>query len=386
MSFQANTVAAEGRAISVVPTRRFASLDGIRGMAILMVVFGHFVGSLGLLGRYSVYDQYFFSTPLHIFFNETDAVIIFFVLSGYVMQVPLSSPEFEVKYIPFWGQRFFRLYPVHVVGLAFAILVHYFIINNEMISLFNSQLVIFSSYIPSIDDLKRELNPLLPGLHTSKINAPLWSLFVEAKISFIFPIIAICAKKLRKSEFLIISMAIWYLCVNSQYQTMQYVPMFLLGVFGAQHHEYLKKYVPLNKYSQMIALILLLCAFEMRFMTGRISYLADNNFSQYSYHSLTALATIALIVLSLCDGPAKKIFSNQILTKFGRITYPLYVIHFPVYLASISLFGKIFSRRVEVFVASATATLVVSLLLTYALHTIVELPFNRMGHRLFRRS
>lgn len=60
-----------------VGTQRFAYLDSMRGIAALMVLFGHFI-----LWRYVDYP---IAKSLYLLFNAHDAVSFFFVLSGFVL-------------------------------------------------------------------------------------------------------------------------------------------------------------------------------------------------------------------------------------------------------------------------------------------------------------
>ncbi|MCB9988463.1 MAG: acyltransferase family protein [Rhodospirillales bacterium] len=72
---------------SVQPkSQRFHGLDSLRGIAALVVVFNHFYGVIPALA--SSENWLFSYTPLHTLIAGRQAVIIFFVLSGFVLSLP----------------------------------------------------------------------------------------------------------------------------------------------------------------------------------------------------------------------------------------------------------------------------------------------------------
>ena len=101
--------------------RRITALDGLRGLAALAVVFNHalIASSKTLADPYlspkvhpatGTVAWWIADTPLHLFWAGQEAVVIFFVLSGYVLAVPavrLGTRWFDRSYYP---RRFLRLY------------------------------------------------------------------------------------------------------------------------------------------------------------------------------------------------------------------------------------------------------------------------------------
>src|SRR6476646_6648538 len=98
---------------------RRTALDGLRGLAALVVVFHHvlltwpgwanaYLGSHGNALAYS---------PLHVVLDGTFAVYVFFVLSGYVLT--LQSERLS-RWRGYYGARLARLYLPVWGSVAFA--------------------------------------------------------------------------------------------------------------------------------------------------------------------------------------------------------------------------------------------------------------------------
>ncbi|MBS0244522.1 MAG: acyltransferase, partial [Proteobacteria bacterium] len=93
-------------------TQRVEKLESVRGVAALAVVLDHCRASYDWQGTLAVLDQIVGASPLALLMDGSAAVIMFFVLSGYVLSLsylrgrPLPYASFVVRrgcrlYIPF---------------------------------------------------------------------------------------------------------------------------------------------------------------------------------------------------------------------------------------------------------------------------------------------
>lgn len=90
--------------------RRFATLDGIWGIAAIGVASGHACAYLPL------------AWGMNLFPNYTLAVDLFFVLSGFVIAFAYEDKfEAGMKATTFMAMRVIRLYPLYLVGLGIAV-------------------------------------------------------------------------------------------------------------------------------------------------------------------------------------------------------------------------------------------------------------------------
>lgn len=88
---------------------RFDALDGLRGVAALIVVVYHFMSAFlpGLVPMYSPSVPGWVDSPIGIFFNGTFSVYVFFVLSGFVLSGSSLRPRSHLMWDCFL--RYLRL-------------------------------------------------------------------------------------------------------------------------------------------------------------------------------------------------------------------------------------------------------------------------------------
>ncbi len=113
---------------------RLPSLDGLRGLAALVVLAHHTLlaseptlagpyhdgpfpagGSVGWLLTY---------TPLHILWAGPEFVVVFFVLSGFVLSLPTASGGGRPRALTYYPRRLLRLYLPVWAAVAFAAALH----------------------------------------------------------------------------------------------------------------------------------------------------------------------------------------------------------------------------------------------------------------------
>src|SRR5947209_5678086 len=68
---------------------RYIELDSLRGLAALTVVVGHFIGVYQNSPWFAVWN----ASPFRFIGAGHEAVVLFFLLSGFVLAVPYSKPN-----------------------------------------------------------------------------------------------------------------------------------------------------------------------------------------------------------------------------------------------------------------------------------------------------
>jgi len=159
-----------------------AYLDGIRALAALWVVLSHLwigefglsahPGLLGVLTNWTLYS--------HL------AVDVFIVLSGFCLILPVAQADGFLKggALAFFGRRARRILPPYYAALALSIVV--FVLVHAI-----------ASKPPQVPMLALAANIFLLQdvfLPLNVFNGPFWSIAVEWRIYFLFPLIVLAAR------------------------------------------------------------------------------------------------------------------------------------------------------------------------------------------------
>jgi len=197
---------------SLLRSNYYYSLNGFRGISIILVVFYHLQLS----------DNYFYTT----IFNGGLGVNIFFVISGFLI-TSLCLKEKEVtgglSLKKFYIRRFLRIFPLAYlyIGVVF-LLNHFYSLNISWIQFFGSALYLMNfSYFRSHD--------------FTYYFSHYWSLSVEEQFYLLFPFIL----KINRTAFYYIIISIVFalplLCT-----VQQFVPVLNRGIIYCFTHYFIK--------------------------------------------------------------------------------------------------------------------------------------------------
>jgi hypothetical protein len=113
-------------ATSQSDTLRLHELDSLRGIAALTVMFGHVLMSYPAFcdasgsGSLSWWREMLLYSPLRVFWAGHEAVIFFFILSGFVLALPFFSPRGMPPYPLYLVKRVLRIYPPYLASVLAA--------------------------------------------------------------------------------------------------------------------------------------------------------------------------------------------------------------------------------------------------------------------------
>jgi len=360
-------------------------LDGLRGIAILFIVFFHTIKFIPK----SNFEHYYFN------FNRAlwVGVDLFFVLSGFLITGILLETKNRKKYFKnFYMKRFLRIFPLYYLFIVFSIFVlpQLFISSDLKIdtaSALNNQ-VWYWAYLSNFLGMKEGLTHIFLG--------PTWSLAIEEQFYLIWPIFVYL---LTKNRLLVTSVVLiilsnllrLYLYHKSGYSdTAIYV--FTLTrldplLIGAVIAVLIRKdcFIKLSKYAVLVFFVSLYFLVQMHLENN---YLYKNKIDVINYGYLLiaiCFGSLLYILLSLKENNIiSKIFSLKFLKFFGKYSYALYLFNQPiVFIVKHYIFDpkknqSIFGERLLSQFWFTFLVLSISVVLSILSWNLFEKHFNRL--------
>jgi peptidoglycan/LPS O-acetylase OafA/YrhL len=168
------TMAASG---ALLQESRLGVLDGLRGLAVLLVLWYH------------VWEISWLAPPAWLAFVPATGFIgvhLFFFLSGFVISYPFVQAAELGKRAPAWGEfawrRFIKIVPSYVLSIALAYAVGY------------AQVQPNASTIPDLVTHLLFIHTWFPERYGT-IDGVLWTLAIEVEFYCIFPLVWACFKR-----------------------------------------------------------------------------------------------------------------------------------------------------------------------------------------------
>jgi peptidoglycan/LPS O-acetylase OafA/YrhL len=375
---------------------RWDSLDALRGLAALSVVTFHcaqvFSGFAAPanplhLSAWANPWSWLRFTPLRILVTGgPSAVVVFFVLSGFVLSLPFLRKN-KPSYGDFLTKRFFRIYPPFVVAVLLSA-TFYALLRPTPIPALSEWLntVIWDQPL-SLKYIGRNL--LMTGFREdSTLDRVVWSLVHELRISLFFPILFLSvfrwpitmmvmsvAASIGCSEYLtsylgedkITGPGITTLDI-SFIDTGRFVFLFIAGILLARNVPSIQ--AACRVLPRPIALAAWLAALSLLLTPG--PSLTNN------YNLIWGVGAVLLIALTVGSASATRILTARPLVWLGRVSYSLYLIHVPILVASVHLLAGL----LPVWFVLAAVVIPSSLLAAEAMYRCVEVPSIRLGRAL----
>ncbi|PES84667.1 acyltransferase [Bacillus cereus] len=375
-------------------TGRYKELDSLRGIAAIIVLLGHFLALFPILGKKVMYST--FGTYFSILWQGHSAVIIFFVLSGFVLSLPFYKGT-EFNYLKYLIKRVCRIYIPYIMILFIAIGIKLGI-HSKIGTI--PGLVQWGSWNIEVS-FNRVIDHILflREFNSDAFIMVIWSLVHEMRISIVFPLIIFLLLRVNWKVSIGIAMflsVIGYLLMKNipsefnmpvstnYFITLHYSSMFIIGALLAKNREYLVSKI-INSKVKYILLPLGLLFFSypripfmlLSKLIGEIDY--DLYLIIIDWYICFGAVLIILSALS------SKLFSKLLLIKpvqfIGEISYSLYLVHPIVLLTTVHIFyGKISVPLI--LLISFLFTMVVSILC----YKFIEIPSIKIGRKLATKN
>jgi peptidoglycan/LPS O-acetylase OafA/YrhL len=345
---------------------RFRELDALRGLAASIVVFDHFQ----LLWPWEAkpaWLQCALASPLGLLVAGHEAVILFFLLSGFVLTLPYLHPG-APGYLAFLVKRVFRIYVPYLTALVLAVLCD---------ARFHGHVHGFAPWVdrtwpgPVPWHLFWQHVMLLGSYDHRQFNGAFWTLIYEMRISISFPALCLLMAALRLRGSIILAAALslsghWFL-------TLHYAAIFVAGSLLACKFKSIANWYSRLDSAGRVALGL---SSGLLFVYGRrAGALAPAGVHLEDFG--TVAGALGVVIIALHSIRARRWLSLPLPQSLGTISYSIYLVHVPVLFSL--LLGFHGALPVVPFLL---AYLGLSLCLALVFHRFVESPSMNAGRRL----
>lgn len=260
----------------------------------------------------NVEEFIFFSNYLSAGF----AVKCFFIISGFLVTLSYLNSQNYSEYIK---KRFYRIFPAYLTAIILCIFIGFYCTSLDSISFFNSRET-WGYFIFNLLFLNF-IQPWLPGVFLDhsiqNLNASLWTIKIEILLYLLVPILLFLKNKIN-------FLYIFFVCLVISYIWTYYF-----------------NFISISSYSQAFA----------RQLPGQLSFFIIGVFFALNlvYLKFIKYILVATMVIFFMDpNPIIRIvfepifFSSIILyfalkfpykfrlTKFGDLSYGIYLFHFPI--------------------------------------------------------
>jgi peptidoglycan/LPS O-acetylase OafA/YrhL len=368
---------------------RLTSLDGLRGIAALVVVVHHSLLTWRpLASQFLVEDPtqptwWLVYSPLHLLWAGTEAVMVFFVLSGLVLGLPHLRRTASRRWPAYYGQRLVRLY-LPVLGSL--------VVAAALVLAFPRTPGATTSWWFDLHAVPADMHTLLSDAlllgGVSWVNPSLWSLQYEVLFSLLLPLYVVLVRKFGDRSGWLVPPLLVTVAVGTYVgsPTLQWLPVFGVGVAMAACRERLEDLglrISWSRWSGPLwtllaagSVTLLLAEWWCRGLLGETGLAALAAARAAGIAGAAAVCVLAMTcpaVVAVCEWrPVRWL---------GTVSFSLYLVHEPILVSVSSLVGGSRTGTVVTLVAAV----VLGLAVAAVFHRLVEVPSQRLARAVGRR-
>ena len=311
-------------------TKRIPCLDAVRGYAALTVLLAHTTVA-GLYNNPTIWP-YLEWSPFRFLWAGHQAVIVFFVLSGFALTMMINSAN-PFNIFRYLLARAARLYIPFIASLLFVVIV-IAVMKSSGITWEKGWMGVASPDL-NLTTIVNHIK-MLGFYNYFEINPPVWSLVYEARISIAFPLILYFTKKLGL-RFVLLSLLASMLSIfimnskpylygidplSSSLLTVHYSLFFTIGAYLALNvkriNEMVHKTNTKNMYLLMVLSLMLYC------------YPFNNGWTLSQRGLGDIVTSVGAVGLILCSLKLKNGKFLSIGVYLGKISFSLYLVHYTI--------------------------------------------------------
>lgn len=288
--------------------QRIKYLDGLRGIAILLVILYHALGVEGYENAFHYNHKY---NEFPLFKYGFLGVELFFLISGFVILMTLEKSK---NFINFIYKRWIRLFPAMFIAT---------ILSYTTVSIFYERPFghpNIYSIIPGLIFIDPILLGKLFNYEFIKLVGSFWSLYVEMMFYIIFGLSFFLFKR---NKALIILFSLYIYAVIGLYYPLKFSNLFVYyGWFTSGCLAYLYITGKNKKY-----LLLSIITFFISLYFTYILYSNTEQIFPIMEYSIFGILITFLFFIPIIFEKSRSFIGNRLFLFIGFISYPLYLIH-----------------------------------------------------------
>lgn len=287
--------------------QRINFLDGLRGLAILLVIFYHAYTRWSLVLPYG--DRF---ASFVVFKYGFLGVQLFFLISGFVILMSLEKSDNFFKFI---YKRWLRLFPTMLIATVLVF------VTASCFPERPAGIPTLKNVISGLIFVQPEYLESIIGTDVGILEPAFWSLFVEVKFYAFFGILyfILGARKallcLTGAYFIWFAMSILLWEFDYDYVVIEYLNFLDASFFG-----WFASGAMAFLYYKSKSKIDLLCSIIIGGIASLVYYEKTNDMT-------FMFLLLGVFISTIHFEKLKKIFADKIFLFFGFISYPLYLIH-----------------------------------------------------------
>lgn len=339
---------------------RIEAFDSLRGLAACTVILSHLLvvmrgQAAAIYDRAFVWVETLGATPLAVLWDGHAAVVLFFMLSGFVLylllaKAKLSMPGYVVK-------RVVRLYVPYLAAVILGI-IGTLLFVDESLPGFNNWIDKFWSWPVTWQSIASHIW-FIGQFNSDRYDFTIWTLVHEMRISLVFPLIFYMVSRMRwwtaLMPFVVASVTMVVLRqplvthstdvigfaaqggLTAYVYTVHYLLAFAIGASLAHHRQLL--FAAYQHLPGRTRVLLGLLTLTLYVYGGQAMHVFDlKTMMPYDW---PLMAAAALLLVTCAAEPAlRRRLETQPLLYLGKISYSLYLFHPLVLLAMLHLFAN----------------------------------------------
>lgn len=357
-------------------------MDALRGIAILLVVFFHFMMLLYpsfLIGEYTKNGFLIIENTKSLILNINPfghgwiGVHLFLAISGFLIHYIYLQNSETFRWKVFFSKRFWRIYPLYFsILLFFAMLID----QDNPQGLMN-----FFTHLFLVHNLDQRT--------FFEINPSFWSIAMEIQLYLLYPLFIFLVKKITIKKTVVLIFALTVLICTIQFvlkiETLAFGNFFFLkywlvwglGALLADKYFHQKKL-----FKRPVAMF---AVFYVSFIISQLFYVTN-------YFSFIPVAFLCIAFTDFFlhhDFKEKILYSRNIynfLTFSGLCSYSLYLIHQPLLKDLLMYLMPAFDNQYFNLIIGLFCSLLILFLISFSLSRLFEIASIKHGEKLRKKG